>query len=122
MANVKKQAKNTAKSKTDEQTTQSESQTLLRSYKRRIVIFLSLSLFFLSIAALDYYTNASALIAIICAFLAIPLALQIIFPSLKNTTNNESDTSLCSHPLEIKNGMITNVTGRPAILADRTPN
>ena len=83
MANVKKQAKNTAKGKTDEQITQSVSQTPVRSYKKRIIFFSILSPICLTLAFIPELTLIFGWLAFSFAWMATAMTFVTIFPKLK---------------------------------------
>ena len=120
MTNVKKQAKNAPKSKTDEQITQSVSQTPAPNYKRRIAILLFLSLLFLPLAFILESEGFFGVISLTFAVLAFKYAIDMIFPNKKPTPKNRSlNESPSVYDYEIKDGMIISGTGKHTSLGNR---
>ena len=83
MANMKKQAKNAVKGKTDEQIAQSVSQTPVRSYKKRIIFFSTLSLICFTLALIPNLTLIFGFYGFGFAWVATAMTFVTIFPKLE---------------------------------------
>ena len=118
MANVKKQAKNATKSKTDEQITQSVSQTPVRSYKKRIIFFSTLSPICLTLAFIPELTLIFGWLAFSFAWMATAMTLVTIFPKLQT---NKIKTFNHGTPIQIytKDGKVIDQYGFKSNIGDK---
>ncbi len=112
MANVKKQTKkkNTAKSKTDEQTAKSVSQTSIHPYKKRIIFFSILSLTSLTLAITSNEPIFCWVLTFFFAWMAtLMLILGSLFPNFN--PNTKTDTQYKNQSFQIKNGTMMDQAG-----------
>ena len=116
MANVKKQAKNTIKGKTDKRTAKSVSQTPAHPYKKRIILFSILSLICLILAIISNGPEMFGVFAFGFAWIASAMTIVTIFPNLKTDKIKTHAPHLSKKGMHYRDGQLVDLGGHPSTL------